>query len=210
MSSNLPLRERKKYQTMTNILEEFITSLEEKNFHEIVVEDICDRASISKVTFFRYFRSKEEVLDYFVLRWCYQRSIEIGNKTHKGLEGIYHVFKSAAEIPNAEKIFVALINYYSKLTEKPNDIGLSEAASYVISNNLKDGVQVGILSLKEIISYYIQQLDNLTEEKKSNYTEHLLSLFYGVPFQVHIQMLGTSQLNKAYKLHLDLLFKKSD
>ncbi|HBS43513.1 MAG TPA: hypothetical protein DEA91_01910 [Paenibacillus sp.] len=97
MENNLSLRERKKYQTMLSILDEFIVSLESKYFDEIHIEDICDRVRISKVTFFRYFSSKEEVLDYFVLRWCYQRSVEIDRGTFSGTEGIRHMFKTAAD-----------------------------------------------------------------------------------------------------------------
>ncbi|MGC5327877.1 TetR/AcrR family transcriptional regulator [Brevibacillus sp. SYSU BS000544] len=206
MEQKLSLRERKKYLTMSSILKEFILSLEEQNFHEILLEDVCNKANVSKVTFFRYFHSKEEVLDYFVLRWCFQRSLEINSNAYTGLEGIQKVFQSAAEIPNAEKILVSLLYYYSKLKEKPTQKQLSEYERYVIANGSTDGLHIQIYSLREIILYYLRQITELDVSKRLIVTEHLLALFYGIPFQVHIQMLGARSLSEAYKDHLEILF----
>lgn len=206
MENKLSLRERKKYQTMSSILEEFLKSLEHYNFQEILIEDICDKVNISKVTFFRYFKSKEEVLDYFVLRWCYQRSLEINRNDYNGFDGIHQVFQSAAEIPNAEKILISLIHYYSKLKDgKPAFKELCEYERYVISNSSTEGLQVSILSLRDIILHYLSQIEGI-ESMKSIYADHLITLFYGVPLQVHIQMLDPNLLSKAYTDHIEVMF----
>jgi AcrR family transcriptional regulator len=205
MNDKLSLRERKKYQTMSAILEEFIHALKDQHFHEILIEDVCNRVSVSKVTFFRYFSSKEEVLDYFVMRWCYQRSLEIKQNAYEGFDGIHRVFQSAAEMPNAEKILVSLVHYYSRLKEKPRKKELSEYERYVIANGSDEGLQVEILSLREIMIHYLSQVQELDESMRLIYTDHLLTLFYGIPFQVHIQMLGPNALSKAYSDHLALL-----
>jgi AcrR family transcriptional regulator len=206
MDKELSLRERKKYQTMSNILEEFLNSLENKNFNEILIDDICNKVNVSRVTFFRYFNSKEEVLDYFVMRWCYQRSVEIYNETYSGLEGIRQVFKSAAEIPRAEKIIVSLIHYYSKLKEKPNQKDLGEYARLVISQNSSDSQNIRILSLEEIFQSYLTQIKKVDESKRILLTQHLVALFYGIPFQVYMKMLGSQTLLKAYMDSLEIVF----
>lgn len=208
MQSKLPLRERKKIQTMTAILEQFLVSLETCNFHEILIDEICDRANVSKVTFFRYFHSKEEVLDYFVMRWCYERSLEIDKNTFSGLEGIRHVFLSAAQIPNAEKILVALIHYYSKLTNKPLKRELTEYERFVISGNSIEGIHVQIYSLNEIIHHYLRQVKGLEDAERELYANHLITLFYGIPFQVHIQMVSPGALEKAYADQLQLVCRQ--
>lgn len=209
MEQKLSLRERKKYQTTSSILEEFLKSLEDLSFQEIHIEDICDKVNISKVTFFRYFKTKEEVLDYFVLRWCYQRSLEIDRNAYRGLEGIHRVFQSAAEIPSAKKILVSLVHYYSKIKEgKPPFKELSEYERYVISDSSTEELQVGILSLREIMLHYLNQIKGI-ESKKSFYADHLITLFYGVPFQIHIQMLDPKSLSKAYTDHIDVMFAKT-
>jgi AcrR family transcriptional regulator len=204
----LSLRERKKYQTMSRILEEFLNSLETYSFHEILIDDICDKVNISKVTFFRYFNIKEEVLDYFIMRWCYQRSLEINRNAYSGLEGIHRVFQSAAEIPNAKRILVSLIHYYSKLKDgKPIMKPLSEYERYVIADSSTEGIQVDILYLSNIMLHYLHQIGE-AQDKQFIYADRLITLFYGVPFQIHVQNLDPNTLSAAYMDHIEIMFKK--
>lgn len=206
MDNNLSLRERKKYQTMLSILDAFLSSLESSHFDEIYIEDVCDRVSISKVTFFRYFTSKEEVLDYFVMRWCYLRSVEIYKGTYSGVEGIRHVFRSAAEIPHAEKILISIIQSYSKLKEKPAKKAFFEYERYIISQNSTEGINVNLLPLDAIFDAYLSQIKNMPEGEKLLLTRQLIALFYGIPFQVHLQMVDSQSLLKTYMDSLDILF----
>ncbi|WP_410511236.1 TetR/AcrR family transcriptional regulator [Paenibacillus sp. BR2-3] len=205
MDNNFTLRERKKIQTMVSILDAFLISLELRPFHEIGVEDVCEQASISKMTFFRYFSSKEEVLDYFVLRWCCQRSIEVQAGTYQGEEGIRHVFQSASEIPSASKILVALLQYYSKLKEPPVKKDLMAYERYLISGNNVNSLEVQILPLRDILFHYANETD-VTDVLRPDFVDHLLTLFYGIPFQVYTGMIGTASLSDAYQTHLDLMF----
>jgi len=165
MDNNLPLRERKKYQTMLSILDEFLISLDHSHFDEIHIEDVCRRVSISKVTFFRYFTSKEEVLDYFVLRWCYQRSVEIDKRAYSGLEGIRQVFRTAAAIPHANKILISIIQYYSKLKAEPAKKELSDYERYIISQNSTEGIHIQIVPLEGLFHTYLSQIENMSEAK---------------------------------------------
>lgn len=208
LDNKFSLRERKKYQTMISILDAFLAALEHRPFHEIGVEDVCEQANVSKMTFFRYFNSKEEVLDYFVLRWCCQRSMEIGAGTYRGLAGIRHVFQSASEIPSATKILVALLQYYSKLKEPPAKKDLLAYERYLMSGSSDDRQQVPILSLHHILAHYMNETV-WPDAHKSIVTDHLLTLFYGIPFQVYTGMMRTASLSEAYRTHLDLLLGDS-
>jgi AcrR family transcriptional regulator len=204
LDNNFTLRDRKKIQTMVSILDAFLTSLEHLSFHEINVEDVCRQADISKMTFFRYFNSKEEVLDYFVLRWCFQRSVEIQQQAYRGQEGIRHVFQSASEIPNATKILVALLQYYSKLKEPPLKKDLTDYERYLISGNQMDHIQVQILSLRDIFTHYVKETD-VPRSLCDHLVDHFTTLFYGIPFQVYTGMAGTASLSAAYRTHIDLI-----
>lgn len=205
MDNKFTLRDRKKLQTMESILDAFLTSLEYRAFHEIGVEDVCERANISKMTFFRYFTSKEEVLDYFVLRWCCQRSVEIQADKYQGKEGIRHVFQSASEIPQATKILVALLQYYSKLREPPAKKDLTEYERYLISGNRAAHVHVQILSLRDILNHYVNEAD-IPDDLRVSFVDHLMTLFYGTPFQVYTGMIRAGSLSEAYRTHLDFVF----
>jgi AcrR family transcriptional regulator len=209
MDKKIPLRERKKIQTRHSILDAFLSALESRPFHEIGIEDVCAEANISKMTFFRYFTSKEEVLDYFVLRWCFQRSLEIHEDVYQGMAGIRHVFQSASEIPSATKILVALLQYYSKLKEPPSKKNLSTYEHSLIAGRADVALQVQLLPLRDIFIHYINQTA-LPNERKPHIVDHLLTLFYGIPFQVYTGMIGATTLSDAYRNHLNLLLASTN
>jgi len=191
---------------MVAILDAVLQLLEDRPFHEIGVEEICERANVSKMTFFRYFGSKEEVLDYFTMRWCFQRSVEIQEGKFHGQAGIRHVFQSASEIPGALKILVALIQYYAKLNEPPAKKELSAYERYYISGNKTDSLQIRIRSLREIIAHYADETD-VPAGDRPMFVDHLLTLFYGIPFQLYTGGIGNESLSDAYRRHLDFVLE---
>lgn len=56
------LRERKKQQVRRRCQRVALELFEERGFEQVTVDDIADRAEISRSTFFRYFPTKEDVL----------------------------------------------------------------------------------------------------------------------------------------------------
>lgn len=59
-------RERKKAQTKEAIRQAALSLFDEKGFAATTITDITDRVDISRRTFFRYYRSKEDVLRFDV------------------------------------------------------------------------------------------------------------------------------------------------
>ncbi|WP_040949494.1 TetR/AcrR family transcriptional regulator [Gorillibacterium massiliense] len=206
MDTTFSLRERKKYQTMQVILDTFLSLLENSRFDEIHIEEVCSRVAISKVTFFRYFASKEEVLDYFVLRWCYERSVEIGEGTRSGEEGIRHVFQTAASIPRGEKILLSIIQYYAKLKAVPKKKERSGYERRIISQNVSGEAEVRLLPLEGIFDHYLGQIGEILPAQRERISRQLVALFYGVPFQVHLHPEQSVSQEQAYRDSLDLLF----
>ncbi|WP_214482973.1 hypothetical protein [Bacillus sp. SM2101] len=141
---------------------------------------------------------KEEVLDYFVLRWQYERTIEIHQKRFIGLEGIYQVFKSVSAVPNADKIFVSLSNYYSKIRNRPRKLELTAYERFTVDPRFESEHPIEILPLDKIFEVYIAESRHLLFEDKDKYINQLITLFYGVPFQVHIRMLGKGAISDLH------------
>lgn len=60
--NNISRRERKKMETRADILTAARHLFEEKNFETVSIEEITEKADVSKATFFNYFSSKENLL----------------------------------------------------------------------------------------------------------------------------------------------------
>lgn len=92
------------------------------------------------------------------------------------------------------------------MKNQPEKKELSEYERYIISQNSSEGIQVNILSVGEIFQAYLSQM-NLSETRKRMYAQQLMTLFFGTPFTVYIQMLGSQALLQAYMDGLELLFE---
>lgn len=183
------LREKKKALLKTTILEEMLRLLRAKELNEISLEELCLNINTTKVTFFKYFSYKEQVLDYFVNKWLYDRSFEIYCQKFQGEEGLYQIFRSISlDSALSKKIMISLINYYSKLSEKPAVIEVSPY-EYYLFNEEAFQQQVKPLDLCQVFSYYLSGIKSIKPANYNGVVCQLIALMYGVPIQTHIMEL---------------------
>jgi hypothetical protein len=160
-----------------------------KNLNDILIEELCSNINTTKVTFFKYFNYKEQVLDYFVRKWLYDRSFDIHCKRYQGEEGLYNVFQSICEDGVlGKKIMVSLVNYYSKLTEKPAAIEPS-SYEYYLFNEEAFNQKVKPLSLQQVFIHYLSGISSIHSSRYNELVCQLIALMYGVPIQTHIMEL---------------------
>ncbi len=55
--------------------------LHSSSFDDVMVREICSDVGISKVTFFKYFSCKEELLRYQYRIWCFHICIDLAKRT---------------------------------------------------------------------------------------------------------------------------------
>ncbi|MCM3600773.1 TetR/AcrR family transcriptional regulator [Robertmurraya korlensis] len=182
---NFSIREKKKAQLKMAILDEMLRLLRTKELSEISVEELCQNIQTTKVTFFKYFRYKEQVLDYFVIRWLYERSNEIHSKHFNGKEGILHIFQTISEDTLGKKIMVSLVHYYSKLNEKPTIMEITPYEYYLFNEEAFQN-KVKPMELNQIFIYYLSQMESVNEADYYHISCQFLALMYGVPIQTHI------------------------
>ncbi|KOA18709.1 hypothetical protein CLHOM_29930 [Clostridium homopropionicum DSM 5847] len=188
MSQNkFTLREQKFGDKRIEILNAFIKELETKTLHSISVDSICEIVKISKVTFFKYFESKEQVLYYFIHKWQYALSCDIDAKRYSGASGIYRVFKAVTERKYSVNIMLAIAQYFIKLESTPQPMNISDYEYYLFSREAYE-LNSPKRSLCDILVYYLESMNC----KAVNSTlENLFSVFYGVPIVVH--MMGSEE-----------------
>ncbi|WP_097073353.1 hypothetical protein [Ureibacillus xyleni] len=182
-----------------------LNQLKSKNLNDIVIEELCTNINTTKVTFFKYFHYKEQVLDYFVMKWLYDRSFEIHCKQFYGEDGLLHLFKSICDDATpGKKIMVSLVNYYSKLTEKPAIIEVSPYEYYLFNQEAFEQ-KVKPLNLQEVFIYYLSGIKSIDASQYHELVCQLLALMYGVPVQTHIMELD--DMYPFYEMGINNLIK---
>ncbi|MDH5475586.1 MAG: TetR/AcrR family transcriptional regulator, partial [Cyclobacteriaceae bacterium] len=64
------IRNIKAARIKTKILEETKSLIGKGSFKDLYVAELCERVKISKVTLFKYFPQKEDILLYYQRIWC--------------------------------------------------------------------------------------------------------------------------------------------
>ncbi|TGU78367.1 TetR family transcriptional regulator, partial [Mesorhizobium sp. M00.F.Ca.ET.186.01.1.1] len=128
MAETISLREKKKAKTKLALLEAALALINEGTFRSVLVDDICAQAEVSKVTFFKFFPQKEELLIYFMSIWqvrCYK---ELADNGKRGFAAVRHVFSMVAEYAEKQPgIMLSLISFLAEQKMHPCVPALSEA-----------------------------------------------------------------------------------
>lgn len=186
---NFGLREKKRAKLKVGLLDEMIHLLKTKDINHISVEELCYNSNTTKVTFFKYFSHKEQVLDYFIMRWLYDRSYEVYSKHFHGRDGLKQIFRAISlEHGVGKKIMISLIHYYIKLTDVPESIPISEY-EYCLFNEEAYRHQVRPMTLFELFSHYLLEIEGINPSEIDEINNQLFALMYGVPIQVHMMKL---------------------
>lgn len=83
---------------------------------------------------------------------------------------------------------ISLIQYYSKLTEKPPAIEPSQYEYYLFNKEAFDQ-QVEPLSLQQVFNYHLSEIKTIPPSQYNELVSQLFALMYGVPIQTHIMEL---------------------
>ncbi len=209
MKPEFPLRERKRARLRLSLLEGLLALLAERDLGQISVEQLCERADTNKVTFFQHFIHKEQLLDYFVCRWQYDRSQELESGKYSGAEGLRAVFHSVAENPFGLKVMVSLASYYTRLREKPVMPDVSDCEYWMFNASAYEA-GVKARGLNDLFLHYMSQIPSIAPERRRELLEDLVVLFYGVPVQMHIMGSKAASMAAFYARGLAALLGRAD
>ncbi|GGG72576.1 TetR/AcrR family transcriptional regulator [Paenibacillus radicis (ex Gao et al. 2016)] len=126
--ADIPLRELKKARNKVALYEASLSLMGEKMFREVMLDDICREAEVSRVTFFKYFQRKEDLLLYFMRVWLTERMIEIEAEGMSGFTAVRHLMGKVAE-QNRERggLMPSLISFLAEMKMHPSMPEMSKA-----------------------------------------------------------------------------------
>jgi AcrR family transcriptional regulator len=137
---SFPLRKINFVKTRTTILKAVSHLLKEKDFSNITVDEICQRAQISRGTFFNYFSTKDHVFHYYLRIFAIRISLRIkewdDNMTfEQKTKEIYGWFN---EQTHYSKFVEGYINFLLAVGEENNEMKLTDAEFVYFFNGIEE------------------------------------------------------------------------
>jgi AcrR family transcriptional regulator len=174
----MSLRKEKAARLKVQVLEHTLKLIGRKAFDDIFVEDICEKVKISKVTFFKYFPQKEDLLLYHFRIWCLSRSVELKQKPKEGMQGVYYLLdKLSEECETHPGLMLSLIGYLADFKRPPKPFPVKPEEKKLLFPEVTDITSVEIMSLDQMLEKFTLEALFKKEITKTSSTRDITNLF---------------------------------
>lgn len=206
----MSLRKEKAARLKIQVLDHTLKLIGKKSFEDLYVDDICAKVKISKVTLFKYFPQKEDILLYYFRIWCFARSVDLNLKPKEGMQGIYYLFdKASEECEDHPGLMLSLVSYLSDLKRTPKPFPVKVEEKRIIYPDIENVGSMNIFSLDQMLEKFALEAIFKKEVTKTintrDITNLLLTVFYGGIISAHLNQ--QSPIKQYFRRNLDLLFK---
>jgi AcrR family transcriptional regulator len=206
----MSLRKEKAARLKVHVLDQTLRLIGKKSFDDLYVDDICAKVNISKVTLFKYFPQKEDILLYYFRVWSLKCSVEIGQKPKEGMAGIYYLFdKLSEEYEDHPGLVLSLVGYLADLKRSPKPFPIKAEEKKLFFPSASDVSSFDCLSLEQMIEKLSLEAIFKKEITKSTNTRDITnilhSLFLGGIITAHIN--HQSPLKIYFRKNIDLLLR---
>lgn len=206
----MSLRKEKAARLKIQVLDYTLKLIGKKPFEDLYVEDLCEKVKISKVTLFKYFPSKEDILLYYFRVWCLGRAVDFAQKPREGMSGIYFLADKLSEsFDEHPGVVLSLIAYLSDIKRSPKPFPLKPEEKKLLFKDVESIQAVEILSLDQMIEKCVLEAIFKKEITKTvntrDITNLILSTFLGAIITAHINQV--SPLKQFFKRNLELMLK---
>ncbi|MBN3522984.1 TetR/AcrR family transcriptional regulator [Paenibacillus apiarius] len=207
---NISLRERKKAKTKLALYEASLELIVHQTFRDMKVEDICAHAEVSKVTFFKCFPQKEDILIYYMCIWLTNRWLEIEKHGLRGWAAAEHLFTSiATEDQRRPGMMLRLIGLLAEAKMHPGMPVLSDAEISLLFPGEERQARAVVPRLDVLMRRIVEEAtadgEVNAELSIDQLTEMLFTIFYGAYLTAHIMQ--RRDIVRCYQEHLDILKK---
>ena len=204
------VRKEKAARLKIHILDTSLKLVGKKTFDDLYVDDLCDRVKISKVTFFKYFPCKEDVLLYFFRIWSLSRVIELRDKRREGIQGIYYLFEKLGEdCESRPGLMKSLVAYLADFKKPPKPFPVKAEEKLQLFPSVRDVNALEIFSVDQMMERFIYEAISRKEIGKSStvrdITNLLLTTFYGSVISAHTRPIGSAKV--FFRKNVDMILK---
>ena len=206
----MSLRKEKAARLKVQVLDQTVKLIGKKSFDDLYVDDICAKVKISKVTLFKYFPQKEDILLYYFRMWCLTRSVEMTQKPREGLAGIHYLFdKLSEECEEHPGLMLSLVGYLSDFKRSPKPFPIKAEEKKLVFPDIPNITGIEILSLDQLLEKFTLEAIFKKEITKSintrDITNMILAVFFGGIVIAHIN--HQSPLKIFFRRNIDLLLR---
>ncbi len=204
------LRKEKAAKLKVIILEHTLKLIGKKSFDDIYVDDICAGVKISKVTLFKYFPQKEDILLYYFRIWCLNRCVELHAKPKEGLQGIYFLFDKLGEsLESHPGIIHSLFAYLTDLKRPPKAFPVKPEEKEMLFKDTKNILSIDVQSVDQMVEKFALEAIFKKEITKTGspreVANFLTTLFYGSIISGHLTQ--QSNMKFFFRKNIEMAFK---
>ncbi len=137
---NFSLRKINYVKTRTTILKTAANLLKEKEFSDITVDEICQKAQISRGTFFNYFSTKEYIFHYFIRIFTIRIALRMKQwkKDMSFKDKLHELYQWLLEEKQYNKFMGSYINFLLTIGEERNEMKLIDAEFVYFFNDVAE------------------------------------------------------------------------
>lgn len=206
----MSLRKEKAARLKLAVLEHTLKLIGKKSFDDLYVDEICTKTKISKVTLFKYFPQKEDILLYYFRIWCLKRAVELNEKPKEGMAGINYLFdKLSEECDTHPGIILSLFAYLADLRRPPKPFPVKLEEKKILYPDKTDISTIDIQSVDQMFEKFTLEAIFKKEITKTastrDITNLLTTIFYGSVLTAHIQQI--TNLKFFFRKNIELIGK---
>lgn len=206
----MSLRKEKAARLKVHVLDTTLKLVGKRPFEDLYVDDICEKVKISKVTLFKYFPQKEDILLYYFRVWCLGRSVDLTLKPKEGIQGVYYLFDKLSESYEEHPgLLLSLIGYFSDFRRPPKPFPLKPEEKKILFPEVENITNIEILSLDQMLEKFTLEAIFRKEITKTistrDITNLITSIFIGGVVAAHLNQLNPAKI--FFRKNLDLMLR---
>ncbi len=206
----MSLRKEKAARIKVQVLDQTLRLVGKKSFDDLYIDDLCAKVKISKVTLFKYFPQKEDILLYYFRVWCLTRLTELLAKPREGLQGIYYLFDKLSESWETHPgLVLSLVGYLANVKRSPKPFPIKAEEKKLLFPYIAGITSIEIQSVEQMLEKFILEAIFKKEITKTGSTRDVTNVFttvfMGGIVTAHLHQPGNIKL--FFRKNIDTVMK---